>query len=173
MNGRKIEDGQVQQLLELADWAPSHGHTEPWRFVVYTGNAKTKFCADHAELYKKNTPEDSFISAKYQKQLHMGDTLSHIVAVYMKRTVNSKIPVIEELTAVAAAMQNMLLGAHALGIAALWSTGGMTHHPAMKQYLGLATGDIVIGLLYLGYTDEPEQQGKRAIPLQEKVNWNY
>lgn len=172
MNGKQIDDSLIWQLLELADWAPTHAHTEPARFFVYSGEAKKQFCFDHAELYKANTPEDKFTTATYEKQLHMGDTLSHIIAIIMKRGDNPKIPALEEIASVAASVQNMLLGAATLGIAALWSTGGMTHHPAMKKYLGLGEHDIVMGLLYLGYTDEePSKEGKRIIPLAEKVSW--
>ena len=35
MNGKKIPDEQVRELLKLANWAPTHGRTEPWRFIVY------------------------------------------------------------------------------------------------------------------------------------------
>ncbi len=48
----------------------------------------------------------------------------------------------------------------------------MTHHESMKQMLGLAEDDMVMGLLYLGYTDEPSSEGKRNIPLSEKISWH-
>jgi nitroreductase len=51
---------------------------------------------------------------------------------------------------VAAAIQNILLGAMALNISSFWSTGGMTYHPELKRYLNLEEEDQVIGLLYLG-----------------------
>jgi hypothetical protein len=63
------------------------------------------------------------------------------------------------------------LGATTLNIAVLWGSGGMTHHHAMKNYLGLAAEDIVMGILYLGYTDEPAKEGKRIVSLTEKVTW--
>jgi hypothetical protein len=47
----------------------------------------------------------------------------------------------------------------------------MTHHPALKQHLGLGDEDIVLGLLYLGYTDEPEKEGVRNTPVSEKAIW--
>ncbi len=78
---------------------------------------------------------------------------------------------IEEVSAVSAAVQNILLGAEALGISVLWSTGGLTHHPALKEYFGLGEQDLVIGLLYMGYTDNPVKGGKRIVPLQEKITW--
>ena len=171
MNGKKIDDSTIQQLLELADWAPTHGHTEPWRFVVYGGEKVKQFCSDHAELYKASTPEEKFMIANYEKLKHQGDNLSHIIMVYMKRGNNPKIPALEEIAATSCAVQNFLLGANTLGIAVLWGSGGMTHQPAMKQYLGLAEEDIVMGIIYLGYTDEPKKEAKRIVPLSEKVIW--
>ncbi len=170
MNGQLIPDDQIVQLLELANWAPNHGNTEPWRFIVYSGNALKEFGLQHAELYKQNTPPEKFVSAKYEKQLHNGDTASHLILVYMQRGGNPNIPVLEEICATAAAVQNILLGAEALGIATIWSTGGNILHPAMKHHLGLPEEDIVIGALYLGYTDEPARPGRRS-PAANKAKW--
>lgn len=172
MNGKKIENPLIQRLLNLADWAPTHGRTEPWRFVVYEQEAVRQFCRDHAALYKAATDPENFTQAKFEKIDQQGNQLSHIIVVYMKRSVQNSIPVLEEIAAVSAAMQNILLGAAALGIAALWSTGGITHDISMKQYLGLGEEDLVMGLLFLGYTDAPVKEGQRRIPLEEKVVWH-
>ena len=169
-NGKQIDDQQIRQLLELANWAPSHGLTEPWRFVVYSGEAVRQFCREHAEQYRRTTPPDKFAEAKYEKQAHNGDHASHILVVYMKRGTNPNIPALEELCATAAAANNILLGAEALGIAVLWSTGGTVLQPAMKEYLGLGPEDVVLGLLYMGYTNEPRRPGKRS-PVSEKTKW--
>lgn len=171
MNGKKIDDSVVNDLLELADWAPTHGHTEPWRFVVFAGNAAQQFCKDHAELYKTYAPAQKFETSKYEKIIRNGDKVSHIIAVYMKRGDNPKITLIEEICAVAAGVQNLLLGAAALGIAALWSTGGLTFHPAMKNYFGLNDEDEMVGIVYLGYADNAPKEGKRIISLKEKIEW--
>ena len=170
MNGNIIPDEQVEQLLELADWAPTHGNTEPWRFVVYAGAQAKSFCLQHAELYKSNTKAENFLQANYDKILHNGDKVSHIIVAVMQRGRLPKIPVQEEEAATAAAIQNILIGATALGIASFWSTGGLTHHPAMKTYFQLREEDTVMGILYLGYTDIT-QTGKRIMPLTEKVKW--
>jgi nitroreductase len=170
LNGKKIPDQQITQLLSLANWAPTHGYTEPWRFVVYSGDAVRQFCLRHAEMYKDNTPPEKFNPAKYQKQQHNGDKTSHIIAVYMQRGNNPNITALEEICATAAAVQNILLGAEALGISILWSTGGAVLQPAMKEYLGLNEEDLVIGLLYMGYTDEPVTPGRRT-PVEAKTKW--
>jgi nitroreductase len=91
--------------------------------------------------------------------------------VYMKRGSNPKITVIEEICSVAAAVQNILLGASVLNIAALWSTGGLTYHKAMKTYFGLEEEDHMLGLLYLGYANDAPKEGKRIVPLQAKIEW--
>lgn len=171
LNGKKIDDQLVKELLELANWAPTHGSTEPWRFIVYSGDAVQRFCHQHAELYRRATPPERFTTAKYEKQQHNGDKASHLIAVYTQRGSNPNITVLEEICATAAAVENILLGAEALGIAVLWSTGGVVLQPAMKEWLGLAEEDIMMGLLYLGYTDEPAKPGRRG-PVEDKTRWN-
>ncbi|WP_255481245.1 nitroreductase [Pontibacter sp. Tf4] len=171
MNGQKVPDEQIHQLLELADWAPTHGHTEPWRFIVYAGDKVAQFCQQHAELYKQQAPEDKYQPEKYEKLLHMGDKSSHIIVAYMRRGDLPKIPVLEEIAATSCAIQNLLLGATALGIASYWGSGGMAYHPAMKEVLGLREEDVVLGILYLGYAANYAGEGKRNTPLSEKVQW--
>ncbi|MBL0882367.1 MAG: nitroreductase [Chitinophagaceae bacterium] len=171
MNGKKIYPSIIHQLLELADWAPTHGRTEPWRFIVFSGNGLAVFAQQHANLYKKHTPEESFTNAKYQNIIQNADKVSHVIAVYMKRQASEKIPLIEEIAATSAAIEHILLGAQEQGIAALWSTGGMTYHNSMKQLLGLEEPDQMMGLIYLGYSDEPSPPAKRNIALSEKIVW--
>ena len=170
MNGKKISNEQVTELLKLANWAPTHGRTEPWRFIVYSGDKVKEFCRQHAELYKTHIPPEKFEQANYEKQLHNGDLASHVIIAIMQRGSSPKIPALEEIAATAIAIQNILLGATAAGIASFWSTGGMAHHPVMKHFLGLKEQDIVMSLLYLGYTDE-KTEGKRQSEIEEKVIW--
>jgi nitroreductase len=168
MNGHKIPNGQIAALLELADWAPTHGLTEPWRFIVYEN--PPKFCAQHAELYKQSNPGDSFDAANYNRLFHQGDKASHVVITIMKRGSLPKIPAFEEIAAASCAIQNMLLGATALNIASFWSTGGMALKPEMKSFFQYGEDDHVMGVLYFGYVDE-HPEGKRSVPLEEKISW--
>lgn len=171
MNGKCIEDTVVKQLLQLADWAPTHARTEPWQFFVYSGDSLKQFGMDHANLYWNNTAEEKRLQATFERLQHVGDKVSHMIIAVMKRGNNDKIPRLEEICAASAAVQNILLGATALGIASFWSTGGMVHSPAMKEFLGLKEEDAVLGMIYLGYTDEPAKDGIRNIPLDDKIKW--
>ena len=60
-SGEGVDDGTIQQMLENANWAPSHKLTEPWRFVVFTGDGLRKLAAFQAECYQKVTIADGAI----------------------------------------------------------------------------------------------------------------
>ncbi len=171
LNGAVIPDEQFKKMLSLANWAPTHGMTEPWRFVVYDNEHAKTFCYQHAELYKTNTAPVNFQQASYHKLLTNGDRASHIIVAIMQRGNLAKIPALEEIAATACAVQNILLGAQSMGIAAYWGSGGMTHHPALKDFLELKEEDIVMGILYFGYTDTTSE-GSRNVPMEEKTRWN-
>jgi nitroreductase len=171
MNGRVIPDDTVVNLLSAADWAPTHARTEPWRFVVI-GNEKVKvFTMRHAEMYKHHADPATFTQQKYDNIARLGENTSHIIIAWMKRVPTHKIPEIEEIASAAAAIQNVLLAATARGIATFWSTSGLTHHQAMKDEFRLGPEDHMMGIIYMGYTDEPFREGSRMIPLSEKIEW--
>ena len=107
MNGKKITDEQVEEIFKLANWAPTHGRTEPWRFIVYSGDAVKEFCHQHAELYKLHTSADKFEQANYEKQFHNGDLASHIAVAFMKRGNLAKVPPLEEIAATSMAIQKI------------------------------------------------------------------
>ena len=171
MNGKVIPDETINELLTLADWAPTHGRTEPWRFYVYGGAALKEFGKTHADLYWQHTPEEKRQQTTYEKLLHNVDNASHLLITVMKRGENVKIPQLEEVAATSAAIQNILLGATVLGISSFWSTGGMTHSHALKDFLHLGPDDIIMGLIFLGYAEEPAKEGIRNIAISEKVKW--
>lgn len=171
MNGKIIPDDMISQLLELADWAPNHGRTEPWRFIVYSGDKMIGFCAEHGQLYKENTPAEKFKNTSYNNLVHASEGASHLVIAYMKRGGNPNIPEMEEVAAVSAAIQNLLLGVAGHGLAGFWSTSGLVHNEALKNYLELEQEDKVLGIIYIGISDDPIKEGKRIIPMSEKVKW--
>ena len=171
MNGKGIPDQLINHLLELADWAPTHGRTEPWRFVVYGTDKAKQFAEEHANMYRDNIPQERYKQASFDNLLHAADGASHVVIAYMKRGSNPNIPEIEEVAATSCAIQNLLLGATANGIASFWSTGGVALQSAMQNYLDLREEDKVLAIIYLGYSDQPAKEGKRIVPLSEKVKW--
>ncbi len=172
MNGKVINNELMNHMLELANWAPNHGSTEPWRFIVFGPATKSRFCEDHASLYKAHTEESKFNEVTFQNLRKMGDNASHIVIAYASRGELPKIPFFEEIVATACAIDNLLLAANALGVAAYWGTGGMVLNPAFKEYLALSDENTaVLGALYFGYTDAEIKEGSRKTPISSKIEW--
>lgn len=165
-----IEEKHIEEMLEAANWAPTHKFTEPWRFTVFSGKAKNQFGLDHASLYKNTRPSEQFEQAKYDKLMTIATKASHIIAIVMKRDTDERVKEIEEIAAVACAVQNMMLVATEKGISNIWSTGGLTYHDEMKKYLGYGEKDKVMGFLYLGKSDL-KPKSKRFSTAKEKTVW--
>ena len=165
-----VDDSIILQMLENARWAPTHGMTEPWHFVVFTGEGRNKFARFQAELYKQETTAEHFLDSKYQKLLNTPLQASHIILIGMSRQPSGKIPESEEICAVACAVQNMMLTATAYGVGCYWSTGGMTYREAMKEFLGLRPEDKCLGMLYVG-NYEGEMPATIRKDIAEKTTW--
>jgi nitroreductase len=166
---RKVDDAIVQQILENATWAPSHGQTEPWKFVVFTGEGLQKLATFQAELYKKEAGEN-FKEAPYQNLLANPLMASHVIALCLKRDPNKKFPEMEEIAAVSCAVQNIYLSVTAYGLGGYWTTGGPTYKPSGKEFFGLDDDDKLLGFFYLAHVATPSPAGKRK-PVEEKVEW--
>lgn len=168
-----IDDELIQEMLENANWAPTHGHTEPWYFVVFSGKGKERLGQFQAGLYKEVTPAEEYKDKKYHKLRNTPQQASHVIGIGMQRGDRPhKIPVVEEIAATACAVHNMWLTANAHGIGAYWNSGGMTYHPRMKAFFGLnQEEDRVLGFLYLGYPAIEWPEGKRKTAITDKVQW--
>lgn len=165
-----ISDEIIKQLLENANWAPTHKKTEPWRFFVFAGEARKKLAEAQAEIYKEHTPPAAFKPQKYEKLLKKPLKASHIIAIVMRRDPQQRLPEVEEAEAVACAVQNIYLTATAYGIGGYWGSGGITYYEAAKEFFGLGEHDRLLGFFYLGYPAQPAPEGRRGA-IEEKVTW--
>ncbi|MEP2773132.1 MAG: nitroreductase [Fulvivirga sp.] len=165
-----VDDEIIQQMLENANWAPTHRHTEPWRFVVFKGEGLKKLADFQATLYKlKNS--DNFNDAQFEKLKKKPLECSHVIAIGMHRDDKESVPEIEEVSATAAAVQNAWLTASAHGIGCYWSTGGITFYEEAKPFFGLREQDKLMGFLFIGpMKSEKWPQGKRKA-IEDKVTW--
>jgi len=167
--GRTTPDEIILQILENAIWAPNHGHTEPWHFVVFTGEGLKKLADFQSQLYRE-TAGEKFKEISYQKLQRNPLRASHVIALCMKRDPNKKHPEIEEIEAVACAVQNIYLSVTAYGLGGYWTTGGVTYNERAKPFFGLGEEDRLLGFFYIGYVAIPSPPGKRK-SLEEKVVW--
>ena len=158
----------VELLLENANWAPSHGLTEPWRFHLFSGDSRARLALHLQELYRKHTPADAQRPDKLEK-LGQNPLLAPVViTISMHPDPTGKIPEIEEVAAVACAVQNMHLTASALGLGAFWSTPPLVYTDDMRAFLGLELGDRCLGLFYLGWPQEGLVLESRRRPISQK-----
>jgi nitroreductase len=163
---KEIPKEVIEQILENANYAPTHKLTQPWRFVVLSGNAKTRLGLELGKLYKKNIPAEKFLQKKFDSFSVKTEQAPCIIAINMK--VSGKIPEWEELAAVSCAVQNMALTAQALNVGAYWSSPPLIDH--LGDFLSLNNDEKCIGLFYMGYYNETSAAANRT-PIEEKVIW--
>ena len=169
-NGQTIDRKIIERLIDAANWAPTHGMTEPWRFVLFEQTARQELGQFLQQNYRRQTPVDEFKQPKFEKILASCQQASCVLAIVMKRQATMKIPEIEEIEAVACAVQNLHLMATALGVCGYWSSGSVICSDAFRNYLGFGAADRVLGLFYLGHTSKEWPDGKRG-DWREKVTW--
>ena len=170
-SGEKVDDTIVRQMLENANWAPTHKLTEPWRFVVFTGDGLRKLAAFQGECYKSVTTADgTFREDRYQNLMVKPMECSHIIAVGMKRDEKKGVPEVEEIGAVFCAIENMYLTATAYGIGCYLSTGGVTNFEEAKEFFGLEEEDKLLGFINIGMPKGTLLEGRRK-SIEEKVKW--
>ena len=169
--GKKVDDAIIKKILENANWAPTHKLTEPWRFVVFTGDGLKRLAESQAGVYKSVTQTNgTFKEDRYQNLLTKPMQSSHIIVVGMKRDEKKSVPEVEEIGAVFCAVQNMYLTATAYGVGGYLSTGGITYFDEAKEIFGLDKDDRLIGFFNVGTPNQLPPQGKRK-SIDEKVTW--
>jgi nitroreductase len=169
--GEKIEDDIIIQMLVNANWAPNHKLTEPWRFVVFTGEGLKKLAKFQAELYKEASLADgSYKEGEFEKLLTRPLSASHIISLGMKRDEKNRLPEIEEIEAVSCAVQNMYLTAEAYRVGCYWGTGGVTYYEEAKEFFGLKNNDRLLGFFYVGVPKMRPTAGRRK-PVEDKIRW--
>jgi nitroreductase len=170
-SGEKVDHAIVRQMLENANWAPTHKLTEPWRFVVFTGDGLKKLASFQSDCYKQVTQaKGTFDEKKYEGLKLKPLECSHMIAVGMKRDEKKSVPEWEEMGAVFCAVENIYLTATAYGIGCYLSTGGITNLEEAKSFFGLGQEDKLLGFIQIGVPKGESVIGKRK-PIEEKIKW--
>jgi len=167
---RQVHKEQIEQILNNAQWAPTHGNTQPWRFHVFMNQGLQKLSTFLGQTYLELTQKEEQNDAKLTKLIRRPLLSSVVVAVSMKRQAEEKILELEEIEAVACAIQNMHLSCTAYGLGGFWSTPKLIYSKKMNEFLGLNEKDKCLGLFYIGYPsiDWPNSHRK---PLEFNAKW--
>jgi nitroreductase len=172
----EVDPALIQRALEAADWAPSHGDTEPWRFVVYTGDGRRALGDAFAEAYRADTEAEgtfkkSFYESQRQRPLTTPVWISLGVEPALRADGTLKMTEEEEVLAVSGAVQNLHLVLAAQGLGGMWLSKGVFKHPHVAAFTGLtAPYSRLLGFFAAGWPHIEWPEGERR-PLSEKVRW--
>jgi nitroreductase len=139
----------IEKLLSTATQAPNHYKVRPWRFIVLTGAARERLGKVIAQSFAEKFPDAPASALDKERAKPLRAPV--IIAAGVDKPSESKVLEIENVCAAAAAVENLLLAAHALGLAAKWRTGEDARNPRLKDFLGLAPDQHLIALVYIGY----------------------
>ncbi len=165
----EIDKSSIMQLLENANWAPNHKKTEPWRFKIYTGNAKQKLAAAVFTTLEKSIKSGAEINIQKIENLKTNiERVPVVILVILQRDKAERLPEWEEIAAVSMAVQNMWLTATENGLGAFWNTPPFLKE--LNELLEIEPGQKALGFFYVGKIalDYPSP-GRGAIDA--KIEW--
>lgn len=150
----------IERILQAGVRAPDHGRLRPWRFVVIEGAARCKLGDAMAQILRTKLPQATPEQLDAERNKAMRAPTIIAAAAHITK---GKIPEIEQIASVSAAVQNMFLAAHALGYGAMWKTGAAAYDVTVKAALGLAPEDQIVAFLYLGAIATPGRPAPAAL----------
>lgn len=166
----KRED--VESLIKAAVRAPNHHLTQPWRFLVLATDELEKLGEVMAERVRKEYEGDATLEKRVEAEKAKPLRAPVILVVIYVPATNPKAIEIEDRYTIGAAMQNILLAAHAEGFGAYLRTGPAAEDPAVGDFLGLDEGEEVAGFIYLGKPDPDSDRGPtRRDDALERAKW--
>jgi nitroreductase len=141
----------IEKLLQAAVQAPNHYRVRPWRFVVLMGKSRQALGEILAKALKKQNPELPETGMEMERAKPLRAPV--LIAVGVDKPADPRVLEIENICAVAAAVENLLLAAHAEGLGAHWRTGSAARDSDVKQFLGFSPEQELISFVYIGYPD--------------------
>lgn len=168
---KQIPKKLIEQILELANWAPTHKRTEPWRFKVFhsaeSRSQLSEYVADAMKTYAKPGRFNPDKQVRMKKKIQKAGC---IIAIVMQRDPNESVPEWEEIASVSCAVQNMWLACTDMGIGAYWSSPSfIVNHN--HDFLHLESDEKCLGLFYMGWLDPKTPLVARRGDMSEKVRW--
>lgn len=158
----------IEKLLDAAVQAPNHYKVRPWRFVVLTGAGRERLGEVMAASQRDRQPELPPEAFDKTRRLPLRAPL--LIAVGVEKPSEPKVLEIENICATAAACENILLAAHALGLGAKWRTGEWARDAKVKEFLGFAGDQHIIAFLYIGLPAFESEPNPRP-SYEDRTRW--
>jgi nitroreductase len=169
-----VPEDLIRLILESAVHAPNHKITEPWHFHVFTGKGRGELARARAETARLQTEAEGedpeMASGRISRERKKAFRAPVIIAV-ISASGRDEVETLENYAACAAAVQNMQLTAHSLGLASIWRTGPVAYHENMRRFFGLKENGRIVAYLYVGYPDMGDRPRRRS-PAGERTIWH-
>ena len=160
----------LERILAAGASAPDHGRLRPWRFIVMRGAARRRLGEVFAEALRRRDPAAPEAALEQERGRPLRAPLVIAVAATVAKE-HAKIPEVEQILSAGAAVQNMLLAAHAQGYGGKWLTGANAYDEHVKAALGLAPDHRLVAFLYLGSIDGQPPAVPHADAREHTVEW--
>ncbi len=166
---REISKEIIEKLLENANWAPNHKKTEPWRFKVFTGEAKQLLAKKTKEILLAELGKGYPVAPeKIEKFTSTLERVPVAIGIVLQRDEGKRLPEWEEVAAVAMAVQNIWLTATEMGLGAFWATPSFID--LFDDLLEIQNGQKFLGFFYVGEIMFDYSSPGRG-DLAAKVEW--
>ncbi len=168
-----VPQNVLEEMLQAANWAPSNGDTEPWRFVVFTGEGRNQLADYFEQTYPLDHPgqNDPVAIQGYRDRAHLAPVWIAIGMVpKLGEDGQPEESLDEEIMAVACAVQNLHLVAAAHGLIGMWHSKGLSMSPVLRSALGWDEPARLLGMFFCGYPNVDWPEGERG-PWTDKVSW--
>ena len=144
----EVTETQLHNIFRAALRAPDHALLRPWRFLLIQDESIEKLGEVFVRAALKKDPD---LTPTELARIRAKPFRAPLIITGIARvTEHPSVPEIEQLISCGAAMQNMMLAAHAQGVGAMWRTGVMAYDRMVQEDLGLEDNEQIIGYLYLG-----------------------
>ncbi len=162
----------IEAMLEAATCAPNHHKVEPWQFIVLSGQGRERLADAWADIEQARHADPASDAAQravagVRAKAYRAPVV--IVAIAEPPS-HTKIVATENIEAVAAAVQNMLLVAGNRGLGAMWRTGEVAYAPRAKAAFGLSPEHTIVGFIYVGYP-AADPSPRSLAPHHTKTTW--
>ncbi len=172
--GRRVHRQIIHKLIASACWAPSAHNAQPWRFVIFERKeSKSKLASEMGEAFRRDLEKDRYprkvIDLKIQKSIERIVEAPLLLLVCLSKEGSHMFPDrrrarLEELMAhqsMGAAMQNMLLAAHTMGLGACWMSAPLFCPRTVRKALKLRKDWSPAALVGIGYPKEKPRAPSR------------
>ncbi|MFD2869957.1 nitroreductase [Kurthia populi] len=167
---RPVEKEKIEQLLDVATYAPTDRLREPWHFYVLGAEKKKAYEALATAYLEERFPTKPHLVESSMKVVLTTPT---VIVVTAKQVAGDADATEDDIFATSCAIHAMWLAARELGLGFVWRTRGvgLVHDARLPEFIGAANDEKVIGTIFIGYPADEEVNVTKRTPFEEKTTW--